>query len=121
MAPLGRAAAGHCAQPSPRQQTDGLVGATAQRIVTVEVLKAIRTYHLAYRAVFRSAPQDRLPLVRAPALVIADSDDPLAAGADEAVRLLAQGRLCAVAGGSTPEGRRAKFAAIRAFLDEPGP
>jgi len=52
---------------------------------TLEVLKALGTYHLAYRAAFAHADYDRLPLVRIPTLVMAEDTDPLKAGVAEAV------------------------------------
>lgn len=55
---------------------------------TLEVLKSIRTYHHAYRAAFAHPDRERLPLVRLPALVMADSTDPLRSGVDEAASLL---------------------------------
>jgi hypothetical protein len=56
---------------------------------TVEVLKSIRTYQYAYRAAFAHPDRERLPLVKRPALVMADADDPLRTGVDEAAALLA--------------------------------
>jgi hypothetical protein len=93
--------------------------------VTVEVLKAVRTYHLAYRAAFRHPDRERLPLVGVPTLVIADETDPLRAGVHEAARCVRAARRAIVAGEATADGRRAKAALIRAFLDgasvgEPG-
>jgi pimeloyl-ACP methyl ester carboxylesterase len=44
---------------------------------TVEVLKALRTYHLSYRAAFRHPKRDRLPLIRVPTLVCASPSDML--------------------------------------------
>jgi pimeloyl-ACP methyl ester carboxylesterase len=55
---------------------------------TVEVLKSIRTYHLAYRAAFAHDDRARLPLVRTPTLVMADDTDPLRVGVPLANDLL---------------------------------
>lgn len=44
--------------------------------LTVELLKAAPTYHLAYRAVFRHRLEERLPRVPVPALLLADDTDP---------------------------------------------
>lgn len=44
--------------------------------LTVELLKAAPTYHLAYRAVFRHRLEERLPRVPAPTLLLADDADP---------------------------------------------
>lgn len=54
----------------------------------VEVLKSIRTYHHAYRAAFVHPDRERLPCVKVPTLVMADSTDPLRYGVDEAAALL---------------------------------
>ena len=45
--------------------------------ITVDVLKALTTYHLGYRSAFRHADRERLPLVTQPTLVTADASDPL--------------------------------------------
>ncbi len=55
---------------------------------TLEVLKSVRTYHHAYRAAFAHPDRERLPLVRLPTLVMADSSDPLKGGVDEGAALL---------------------------------
>jgi pimeloyl-ACP methyl ester carboxylesterase len=44
---------------------------------TLEVLKAIETYHLGYRAAFSYRKDERLPLVTAPMLAVVAADDPL--------------------------------------------
>jgi pimeloyl-ACP methyl ester carboxylesterase len=85
--------------------------------ITVEVLKAVTTYHLAYRAVFRHAPQQRLPLVKAPTLVMADRHDPLAPSTEEAAALLPNGQARIVEGGSSAAGVRDKAEVIRQFLE----
>jgi pimeloyl-ACP methyl ester carboxylesterase len=94
-------------QPSP----EGL------HATTVEVLKAVRTYHLAYRAAFRHPDRERLPLVEVPTLVMADEADPLHAGVHEAASLVRGARRVIVPGEATPAGRRAKADLIRRFLD----
>jgi pimeloyl-ACP methyl ester carboxylesterase len=55
---------------------------------TLEVLKSVRTYHHAYRAAFAHPDRERLPLVKVPTLVMADSSDPLRGGLDEGATLL---------------------------------
>src|SRR5512140_1717968 len=85
--------------------------------ITVEVLKAVSTYHLAYRAVFRNAPHERLPLVTAPTLVMADRDDPLAPDTEAAAALLFDGRARIVEGGVSAAGLQDKAEVIRQFLD----
>ena len=44
--------------------------------LTLELLQAIETYHLGYQAVFRHDLAARLPLVRQPVLLTADTSDP---------------------------------------------
>jgi pimeloyl-ACP methyl ester carboxylesterase len=94
-------------QPSP----EGL------HATTVEVLKAVGTYHLAYRAAFRHPDRERLPLVTVPTLVMADQTDPLAVGVHEAARLAPGARRAIVGGEGTPAGRQMKADLIRRFLD----
>jgi pimeloyl-ACP methyl ester carboxylesterase len=55
---------------------------------TLEVLKSVRTYHHAYRAAFAHPDRERLPLVKVPTLVMADSSDPLRGGLYEGATLL---------------------------------
>lgn len=95
----------------------GAMPAETLHIMTVEVLKALTTYHLAYRAVFRNPPHTRLPLVTAPTLVMADRDDPLAPGCAEAAALLRDGRAKIVDGASPAEVLQAKAEVIRQFLE----
>jgi pimeloyl-ACP methyl ester carboxylesterase len=85
---------------------------------TVEVLKAIRTYHLAYRAAFAHPDRERLPRVSVPSLVMADDSDPLAAGVPTAAALL-PGALARILTDSTaPDGLARKAALLECFLDQ---
>ena len=56
--------------------------------ITTDVLKALTTYHLGYRAAFRHQDRDRLPLVTQRTLVTADESDPLKVTAQAAHALL---------------------------------
>ena len=58
----------------------GAMPAEALHRTTVEVLKSLRTYHLAYRAAFAHDDRGRLPLLAVPTLVMANASDPLAKG-----------------------------------------
>lgn len=89
----------------------------ALHTVTVEVLKSIRTYHLAYRAAFAHADRERLPLVRVPSLVMADEADPLKKGVALAAQLLADARSSIVRGEADAAGLRDKAQLIARFLD----
>ena len=71
----------------------GLPPAEELHATVVEVLKSIRTYHLAYRAAFRHPKRERLPLVTVPALVLGESSDPLFAAQEEVCSLLPDGRM----------------------------
>lgn len=62
----------------------------------VEVLKAATTYHLAYRAAFAYAAEERLPQVSQPVLCIAAADDPLGPGTREIAAQLPNGRFAAL-------------------------
>lgn len=55
---------------------------------TIDVLKALQTYHKGYNAVFRHDIQARLPLIAHKTLLIAHSFDPLHIYLDEAKSLL---------------------------------
>ncbi len=84
---------------------------------TVEVLKAIGTYHHAYRAAFAHPDRERLPLVRHETLAMADDEDPLKVGVGEAVALLPRGSSTIF---HTPPGGEhfaAKAALLGRFLD----
>ena len=74
-------------------RTGGLPPAEVLHATVVEVLKSIRTYHLAYRAAFRHPKRERLPLVTVPALVLGDSSDPLFPAQEEVCSLLPDGRM----------------------------
>jgi pimeloyl-ACP methyl ester carboxylesterase len=81
---------------------------------TVEVLKAIRTYHKAYRAAFAHPDRERLPLITLPTLVMADASDPLKTGVAEAAACIrgAHSRIFEDADATT------KMATLERFLDQ---
>ncbi|HSN71580.1 MAG TPA: alpha/beta hydrolase, partial [Steroidobacteraceae bacterium] len=95
----------------------GAPSAQALHTTTVEGLKAIETYHLAYRAAFAHEDRKRLPLVTVPTLVIADETDPLKRGVAEAAALVPGAIGEILPGESTPRGLAQKAARISAFLD----
>ena len=74
-------------------RTGGLPPAEVLHATVVEVLKSIRTYHLAYRAAFRHPKRERLPLVSVPTLVLGDSSDPLFPTQEEVCALVPDGRM----------------------------
>jgi pimeloyl-ACP methyl ester carboxylesterase len=87
----------------------------------VEVLKAIKTYHHAYRAAFSHSDRDRLPLVTAPTLVMADDTDPLKAGVKEAATLLPHAQALIIDNSAAADGLARKAMAIAEFLDRGEP
>lgn len=66
----------------------GSMPAESLHRTTVEVLKALRTYHFAYRAAFAHDDRGRLPLLTVPTLVMANASDPLAKGVPLAAPLV---------------------------------
>lgn len=91
-------------------------GADSMHELTVEVLKSIRTYHLAYRAAFVHPDAMRLPLVLLPTLVMADTSDPLRAGVATAASLVPGSRSLIWDDAAQP-GAAAKAGMLTAFLD----
>lgn len=81
---------------------------------TVEVLKAVRTYHKAYRAAFAHPDRERLPLITRPTLVMADASDPLKEGVTEAAACIrgAHSRIFSDVDATT------KMTTLERFLDE---
>ena len=86
-------------------------------MITVDVLKAIRTYHLGYRAAFAHDDYARLPLVRAHTLVMADESDPLKKGVEAAAGLLPSAVKRYLNFDWTAAGQAQKAALIARFLD----
>ena len=80
---------------------------------TIDVLKALTTYHKPYLAAFRYEPGKRLPLVRAPSIFLAADTEPphLQAAAAEMAALVPGAKVIATAGGVA-----GKADAIAAFL-----
>jgi len=90
--------------------------------LTVELLKAAGTYHLAYRAVFRHRLAERLPLLAGRrVMLIADGADPTRHAVLRAADFV-PGAVADVGGdGWSPEGIAAKAARIAEFLRSPSP
>jgi len=66
-----------CNRTADGRLPGGLPSEAEMHAFVVEVLKALGTYHLSYRAAFRHPRRDRLPLVRVPTLVCASPSDML--------------------------------------------
>lgn len=67
---------------------DGLPDDDTLHDFVVEVLKAMRTYHLSYRAAFRHPKRDRLPMLRLPCHVVCSTSDMLFEYFDEIAALV---------------------------------
>lgn len=85
---------------------------------TLDVLKALRTYHLGYRAVFRHDITARLPLVEQPVLLIEHETHPMTEFANDAVGRLKNANKYTVKN-ATPPAKQAK--SIEEFLDRDAP
>ena len=85
--------------------------------IVVDVLKALTTYHKGYRASFRHADRERLPLITQPTFCMASADDPLQAGVALSASLVKNSTHAVLPSERTPEGLRDKAAAVAAFLD----
>jgi pimeloyl-ACP methyl ester carboxylesterase len=88
-----------------------------QRVV-LDVLKGLTTYHKGYRAAFRHADRERLPLIFHPTLCAASEDDPLKAGVEEAAALVPHSEKLILPAERNADGVRAKAEHIIAFLDQ---
>ncbi len=86
----------------------------ALQALVVDLLKALPTYHLSYRAAFAHATATRLPMLRHPTLLMATEGDPLARHLAAGAALLGQGDAPCVSAA-------ARAATLLGFLDAPGP
>jgi len=85
--------------------------------ITVDVLKALETYHLGYRAAFSHADRERLPLMTQPVLAMADTNDPLWVGVEQAFACLRHGRQAVIEASFDENADPRKAALIGRFLD----
>lgn len=87
--------------------------------LTVDLLKAAPTYHLAYRAVFRHRLEERLPALAARrVMLLADAADPTRHSIERARALLPAARSSVLDDAWSPRGLAAKAAAIAQFLSD---
>lgn len=84
--------------------------------LTVELLKAAPSYHLAYRAVFRHRLDERLPKLEAPALLMADEGDPTRESVRRAATYVRGARTSIGGEGWSPEGVRLKASRLLDFF-----
>ena len=82
----------------------------------MDVLKAIRTYHLSYRAALGYEKRRRLPLVGVPTLVTAGDSDMLRLYTEEAAGLIPGAIAAYTKDPKTPEGLRDAAETYRRFL-----
>ncbi|MCC6829066.1 MAG: alpha/beta hydrolase [Novosphingobium sp.] len=96
---------------------DGGLGSAADlHALVVEVLKANETYDRNYRAAFQWDAPGRLPRVAAPTLVIAAENDPLLTTSAAMAQCVPDGRFQALPRLDAPDFRKARTAAMTAFL-----
>ncbi len=95
-----------------RRSVSAIPSAEVLHRTTLEVLKALQTYHLAYHAAFRHRVEERLPLLKHKPLVLCIEGDPLDIYADEVCALLPAAELARTTNAQ-------KGAVIDAFLTAP--
>lgn len=95
---------------------DGLPDDDYMHDFTVEVLKALRTYHLSYRAAFRHPKRDRLPRITQPALVVCSSSDMLFEYFHQVADLVPNAQKTELKAWSDPDHHRHMAAVIDQFL-----
>jgi pimeloyl-ACP methyl ester carboxylesterase len=93
--------------------------AAALHLMTLELLKALGTYHKGYHAAFRHPDRARLPLIEQPVFCMASEDDILKDRVPIAASLLKHGTSALLPSEGTAAGLAAKAAAVAAFLDAP--
>lgn len=94
----------------------GIVAPELLHAATVEVLKALTTYHKAYRAAFSHRVRERMPLLTREALAICDEQDPLLDQTREAVALAPRGQFMTMPPYEDPAFLAQKVEAIRTFV-----
>jgi pimeloyl-ACP methyl ester carboxylesterase len=95
----------------------GLPSPEALHDWTLEVCKAITTYHLGYRAAFSNPSETNLERVTQPVLFLAAENDPLFAGTQEAAKRARDGRLTVLGHSASPDFIQGLVQAIDGFLD----
>jgi pimeloyl-ACP methyl ester carboxylesterase len=95
----------------------GLPSADALHDKVVEVLKAVRTYHLSYRAAIAYQKRERLPRVTVRTLLACARTDMLLRYMDEVARLMPHASRLETPGFGTAADTRRTIALLGAFLD----
>ncbi len=88
--------------------------------LVVEVLKALPTYHMSYRAAARYPKRERLPLVRVPTLVTSCPTDRLNQYVEEIMRLVPGARQAMIEDPETVEGATVSAFVYEKFLQTSG-
>lgn len=78
----------HMRDPAHRLHHGAMPPAAARQALTVDLLKALPTYHLPYLAVFAHPTAERIALLRHPTLLMAADGDPLGVYLDAATALV---------------------------------
>jgi len=94
----------------------GIVAPELLHTATVEVLKALTTYHKAYRAAFSHRVRERMPLVTQEALALCDEQDPLHDQTREAASLAPRGQFMSMPSYAADDFLTRKRDAILSFL-----
>ena len=94
----------------------GIVAPELLHAATVEVLKALTTYHKAYRAAFSHRVRERMPLLTSEALAICDEQDPLLEHTRVAAALAPRARFVNMPTYEDPDFLTRKVTAIRDFV-----
>ena len=94
----------------------GIVEPELLHTATVEVLKALTTYHKAYRAAFSHRVRERMPLLTQQALALCDAQDPLHDQTREAVALAPRGQFMTMPSYADADFLARKREAILSFL-----
>lgn len=95
---------------------DGLPDDETLHDFVVEVLKAMRTYHLSYRAAFRHPKRDRLPLLDLPVHVVCSRSDMLFEYFDEIATLVNGAQKTELLAWSHPDHHAHAAETVAAFL-----
>jgi len=97
-------------------RTVGLPSADALHEKVVEVLKAVRTYHLSYRAAIAYSKRERLPLVKVRTLLACARTDMLVRYMDDVARLLPKAQRIETPGFGTSAEAARTIALLGEFL-----
>lgn len=101
---------------APHVRSMGLPAPEVLHEKVVEVLKAVRTYHLSYRAAFAYDKRARLPMVSNRTLIACARDDMLLEYFSALAELMPASRQLVTAGAATPERAEETVAAMLEFL-----